>query len=117
MRRRITDALAVLAALVVFSTMHVLPATAAADSVPVAAAVQGQTPAATGAAPATVPAATPTPGGPSSPAGPADPGTGETREAKQTRVDYAPYVVGAVVLAAVIGAVALRQRRKNKTIV
>lgn len=39
-----------------------------------------------------VSAPTPTPSG-----GPADSGTGENQEAKQTRVDYAPYVIGAVV--------------------
>lgn len=117
MRRRIARAFAVLAALVVFSTVALLPGTAAAASGSPMAAAQGHMAPAAGLASSMLPGATPTPGGPSSPAGPADPGTGETREAKQTRVDYAPYVVGGVVLAAVAGAVALRRRRKNKTIV
>lgn len=117
MRRRITDAFAVLAAVVALSTMAHPPGTATADGGSMLAAVEGQTPPATGPAPSTVPVVTPAPGDASSPAGPADPGTGETREAKQSRVDYAPYVVGAVLLAAVTGAVILRRRRKNKTIV
>lgn len=117
MPRRIMNALAVLAAVVALSVAALLPGWAAADSGPAAAAVQGQTPPATSPAPSTAPAVTPTPGDPSSPAGPADPGTGETRESKQSRVDYAPYVIGAVVLAALAGALILRRRRKDKTIV
>ena len=47
-----------------------------------------------------------------SPSGPVDPGTGETKEAKEARVDYAPYVIGAVVLAVLVaGWIFWRKRR------
>jgi hypothetical protein len=46
---------------------------------------------------------------PSTP-GPVDPGTGETPAAKQNRVDYAPYVIAAVVVLA-LAAAALAWRR------
>lgn len=117
MRRRITDAFTVSAAIIALSTVAFLPGTAAAAGGSAVMAVQGQTPPTTGPAQSTVPGMATTPGTPSPPAGPADSGTGETRESKETRVDYAPYVVGAVVLAAVAGAVLLRRRRSNKTIV
>lgn len=117
MRRRIINVAAVLAAIFALSTVLFLPGAAAAAGSSTAGAVQGQTPPVTDPAPTTAPGVTPTSGNASSPAGPADPGTGETRESKETRVDYAPYVIGAIVLAAVISAVVLRQRRKNKTIV
>ncbi len=47
--------------------------------------------------------ATPTDSAP--PAGPVDPGTGETPAAKETRVDYAPYVLAAVLILAVTAAI------------
>lgn len=53
-------------------------------------------------------AATPTDS--TTPPGPVDPGTGETPAAKETRVDYAPYVVAAVLILAVAAA-ALAWRR------
>lgn len=46
---------------------------------------------------------------PSTP-GPVDPGTGETPAAKETRVDYAPYYIAAVVILA-LAAAALTWRR------
>ncbi|WP_157366228.1 hypothetical protein [Arthrobacter sp. Soil763] len=48
-------------------------------------------------------------GSPSTP-GPVDPGTGETPAAKETRVDYAPYYIAAVVILA-LAAAALTWRR------
>lgn len=117
MHGRITNAFAVLAAVVSLSTGALLPVTAATTGGSTGVAVQGQTPSAAGTTPSSAPAGTATPGDSSSPAGPADPGTGETRESKETRVDFAPYVVAAVLLVVVIGAVVLWRRRGNKTIV
>lgn len=49
-----------------------------------------------------------------SPSGPVDPGTGETKQAKEARVDYAPYVIGAVVLIVlIIGFIFWRKRRTS----
>ena len=42
---------------------------------------------------------------------PVDPGTGETRQAKETRVDYAPYVIGAVVVVVLAAAAIVLRRR------
>ena len=53
---------------------------------------------------------TATPSDSASPAGPVDPGTGETPAAKETRLDYAPYVLAAVLILAVAAA-ALAWRR------
>lgn len=53
---------------------------------------------------------TTTPTDSASPAGPVDPGTGETPAAKETRVDFAPYVLAAVLILAVAAA-ALAWRR------
>ncbi|WCI08236.1 hypothetical protein PJ267_17660 [Arthrobacter sp. OVS8] len=53
---------------------------------------------------------TATPTDSASPAGPVDPGTGETPAAKETRVDFAPYVLAAVLILAVAAA-ALAWRR------
>jgi hypothetical protein len=53
-------------------------------------------------------AATPTDS--ATPPGPKDPGTGESPEAKETRVDYAPYVIAAVLVIA-LGAAAVIWRR------
>lgn len=52
-----------------------------------------------------------TPTDPASAPGPVDPGTGETAEAKETRVNYAPYVIGATVAIAVAAAVLVWRRR------
>ncbi len=52
-------------------------------------------------------ATTPSP----SPSNPVDSGTGETKESKETRVDYAPYVIGAVVVIALIAAYLFYRRR------
>ncbi len=65
-------------------------AEASVAEAPVANAQSAAFPVPAAANPASAP--TPTPSG-----GPADSGTGENQEAKQTRVDYAPYVIGAVV--------------------
>lgn len=46
-----------------------------------------------------------------SPSNPVDSGTGETKESKETRVDYAPYVIGAVVGLALIAAFLFYRRR------
>ncbi len=48
--------------------------------------------------------------------GPANPGTGETADAEATRVDYAPWVIGAVALVT-LAVVLIWRRRRNKTIV
>jgi hypothetical protein len=42
-----------------------------------------------------------------SPSGPADSGTGETKESKETRVDCAPYVIGAIVCSGPRGCILL----------
>lgn len=52
-----------------------------------------------------------TPTGSASSSGPVDPGTGETREAKETRVDYAPYVIGAAVVVVLVAAAVVLRRR------
>jgi hypothetical protein len=57
------------------------------------------------------PSGSPTPSDAVSPSNPVDPGTGETREAKETRVDYAPYVIGALVALVLLGAVVVWRRR------
>jgi cobalamin biosynthesis Mg chelatase CobN len=62
-------------------------------------------------------AASPTPSpGDTNSAGPVNPGTGESAENESTRLDYTPWVIGAVVLVALI-AILVWQRRRNKTIV
>ena len=43
---------------------------------------------------------------------PVDSGTGESGEAKETRVDYAPYVIGAVVVVALIAAFLFWRKRR-----
>jgi hypothetical protein len=57
------------------------------------------------------PSGSATPTDSASPSGPVDPGTGETREAKETRVDYTPYVVGALVIVVLLGATVVWRRR------
>jgi hypothetical protein len=62
-------------------------------------------------------AASPTPSpGDTASTGPVNPGTGESAENESTRLDYTPWVIGAVVVVTLI-AVLLWQRRRNKTIV
>jgi hypothetical protein len=46
------------------------------------------------------------------PSSPADAGTGETGEAKETRVEYAPYVIGGVVAVALVAALLVWRRRR-----
>lgn len=48
---------------------------------------------------------------------PANPGTGETAEAEGTRLNLAPYVLGAIVVLAVAVAVIWWRRRGKKTVV
>lgn len=90
----------VVAALVLCAAL-LLPAGAATASTASAAAVTASVSAGTTA---------PNPSNSPSTPGPVDPGTGETPAAKQTRVDYAPYVIAAVVILA-LAAAALAWRR------
>jgi hypothetical protein len=67
-------------------------------------------------------ATTPSPTGESSPSAapsdnPVNPGTGEPAEDEGTRLDWAPYVIGAIVLGAILAAVLWRRRRHDKTVV
>jgi hypothetical protein len=80
------------------------------------AGVAGATPADGGqglsiASQAGAPLAGATPTGSPSPSGPVDPGTGETRDAKETRVDFAPFVIGGILLVVLIAAVVVLRRR------
>lgn len=97
MRPHFTSALAALA----LCAALLLPAGAATAAAGSASAV-----------PASVSTSSTAPNPSSSPStpGPVDPGTGETPGAKQTRVDYAPYVIAAVVILA-LAAAALAWRR------
>ena len=52
----------------------------------------------------------PTPTDSASTPGPVDPGTGETPAAKETRVDYAPFVIAAAVLVALAAAIVVWRR-------
>jgi len=82
------------------------PAPAAATAVvgfsPAAAMPAGNTP-------------TPSPGDTSS-TGPANPGTGELTQNESTRVNYAPWVIGGIVVVVLI-AVLIWSRRRNKPFV
>lgn len=78
----------------------------AAVLVPAVAADAASPPAVSAASP--VVAATPTDS--ATPPGPVDPGTGESPAAKDTRVDYAPYVIAAALVLA-LGAAAVVWRR------
>lgn len=69
----------------------------------------------TGVTPA--PAGTATPPESSLPAGPANPGTGESQQAEQTRLDWTPIVVGAILIVLLIVVLVWRRRRRDKTIV
>jgi hypothetical protein len=67
-------------------------------------------------------AETPTPTSESSasatPSGnPVNPGTGEPAESEGARLDWAPYVIGAIVLGTILAAVLWRRRRHDKTVV
>ncbi len=91
-------------------TLSVAPAeaaTAAASAAPVSSSVatQGNFPQAF--APV-FPMSSPSP----SPTGPVDPGTGESKEAKEARVDYAPYVIGAVVLVVLLASFIFWRKRR-----
>jgi hypothetical protein len=49
-----------------------------------------------------------------SPSGPVEPGTGETKQAREPRVDYAPYFIGAVVsIVLITGFIFWRKRRTS----
>jgi hypothetical protein len=65
--------------------------------------------------PAAVAAANPTPSDTAS-TSPANPGTGETAEQEGTRLDYAPWVIGAIALVTLV-VVLIWRRRRNTTIV
>jgi hypothetical protein len=58
---------------------------------------------------------TPSPGDTAS-SGPANPGTGESAQNESTRVDFAPWVIGAIALVTLI-VVLIWRRRRNTTIV
>ena len=47
-----------------------------------------------------------------SPSNPVDPGTGETKEAKDARVEYAPYVIAAVIVVVIVASVIFWRGRK-----
>lgn len=58
---------------------------------------------------------TPSPGDTAS-TGPANPGTGESARNEATRLDYTPWVIGAVVLVTLV-TILIWRRRRNTTIV
>ncbi|MDF2051957.1 MULTISPECIES: LuxR family transcriptional regulator [unclassified Arthrobacter] len=58
---------------------------------------------------------TPSPGDTAS-SGPANPGTGESAQNESTRLDFAPWVIGAIALVTII-VVLIWRRRRNTTIV
>ncbi|VXB86391.1 conserved exported hypothetical protein [Arthrobacter sp. 9AX] len=90
---------------------------AAAQAAPVepATGAHGST-ALSGGGPAPL-AASPTPSpGDTASTGPANPGTGESSQNESTRLDYTPWVIGAVVLATLI-VILIWRRRRNTTIV
>jgi hypothetical protein len=67
-------------------------------------------------------AATPVPSGTSSPSAtpsgnPVNPGAGEPAESLETRTQFAPYVIGGILLITVLLAVFWRRLRRNKTVV
>jgi hypothetical protein len=91
---------------VVLRTAFAVLVLCAAVLFPPGAAGAGTLPAVSADSP--VAAATPTDS--ATPPGPVDPGTGESPEAKDTRVDYAPYFIAAALVLA-IGAAAVVWRR------
>lgn len=129
MRRTMITVLAALA--LALCTAAVLPSGLAdisrqpgisGQSGPTALKIDGQapsptTPTATAPTGTATTTQTATPTDTSSPAGPVDPGTGETGEAKQTRTDYAPLVIGLIALIVAVAALVLWRRRGKKTFV
>lgn len=66
--------------------------------------------------------ATPVPSGESSPSAtpsgnPVNPGTGEPAESLANRTDFAPYVIGGILLITVLLVLLWRRLRRNKTVV
>ncbi|MET1088255.1 MAG: LuxR family transcriptional regulator [Arthrobacter sp.] len=47
-----------------------------------------------------------------SPSNPVDSGTGETADAKEARVDYAPYVIGGIVAVTLVASALFRRKRR-----
>lgn len=82
---------------------------------PAPAAVQGSSGSSGGVWAITASSPTPSPGDTAS-TGPANPGTGESAQNESTRVNYAPWVIGAIALATLI-VVLIWRRRRNTTIV
>ncbi|MCU1516056.1 MAG: hypothetical protein JWQ75_777 [Pseudarthrobacter sp.] len=117
MRRILRTLIAVLALLAAAPlaavAAHAVPAVASAPAQPQVLATVTQD----AGAPAAMLASTTSPS-PTDPAstGPANPGTGETGDAEATRVDYAPWVIGAVALIT-LAVVLIWRRRRNTTIV
>jgi cobalamin biosynthesis Mg chelatase CobN len=105
----VTMALAMLAGAPVFATA----ATAAPPASATFQAMGAQSD--PGPASAAVAAASPTPSDTAS-TSPANPGTGETAEQEGTRLDYAPWVIGAIALVTLV-VVLIWRRRRNTTIV
>jgi len=118
MRKLLAMTTAVLA-LLIGGISFALPSQAATNAFPLSAqAVQMPLEAAGSVQAAT----TPSPTGESSPSAapsdnPVNPGTGEPAEDEGTRLDWAPYVIGAIVLGAILAAVLWRRRRHDKTVV
>ncbi|TNB76762.1 LuxR family transcriptional regulator [Arthrobacter sp. BB-1] len=88
-------------------------ASPAAGSAP--AAVEGSTGSSGGVWAMGASSPTPSPGDTAS-TGPANPGTGESAQNESTRVNFAPWVIGAIALATLI-VVLIWRRRRNTTIV
>lgn len=118
MRKLLVMTTAVLA-LLVGGMSFALPAQAATKASPVSAQAAQQPLEAAGNVQV---ASTPSPTGESSPSAtpsgnPVNPGTGEPAESEGARLDWAPYVIGAIVLGAILAAVLWRRRRQDKTVV
>lgn len=108
--RRLLATLTAVLALAGSALSLAVPSAAAAGSAVTAAqavAVQAGTPAPTGTS---SPSATP-----SEP--PANPGTGEPAESEANRLNYAPYVIAAVLIITLVIIFVWRRRRGNKTVV
>lgn len=108
-----------LGALLLASPVHAAPVASTSASSFFSGAVKAQTPSPTGPAasptevtPAPTGTATPTE---TTPTGPANPGTGETQQAEERRLDWAPIVIGAILLALLIAILIMQRRRKNTT--
>ena len=118
MRKLLAMTTAVLA-LLIGSISSALPSQAATNAFPLSAQAAQMPLEAAGNVQA---ATTPSPTGESSPSAapsdnPVNPGTGEPAEDEGTRLDWAPYVIGAIVLGAILAAVLWRRRRHDKTVV